>query len=239
MRKSVLPILVLLGLAPDMALAQAALKDSVPHITVTGHASMEVVPDIAILSLAAATEKPTADAAAAENARAAQTLIAAVKAQGIDARDIQTQSVALSPDYEEMNDATRTKPVLRGYVARNMIAVRVHAIDKAGTLASRLIDAGANELEDVSFAYEHEAEAYGKLRDEAMRDAQRRAKDYLPSIGLSLGRVLEIAPLAGGETRTNMAFAAAPRARAAEAIPLEPGTLTLQTDVQVTFELTH
>lgn len=240
MRKSHIQIIAaILALVPGAAAAQAALKDAVPHITVVGHASTQVVPDIAILSLAVVTEKAKADDAAAENARTAQALVEAIKQQGIEARDIQTQSVTLSPDFEEANDATRTlKPVLRGYIARNSIAVRVHAIDKAGALARRLIDMGANELQDVSFAYEHEDEAYDKLRDAAIRDAQRRAKDYLPALGLSLGRVLEISPLEGAAPRANLAFAAAQARSAATAIPIEPGTLTLQTDVQVTWELT-
>ncbi len=229
--------LAFLTFAPSAAAAQAALKDSVPHISVVGHASTEVMPDIATISLAVETEKPTAAEAAAANASAAQALVAAIKSQGIEGRDIQTISVTLSPDYED--DASRTKTVLRGYIARNSLAVRVHAVDKAGAIARRLIDAGANQVEDVSFGYEHADDAYDKLRDEAVRDALRRAKDYLPSVGLSLGRVLEIAPMEG-----NVGLSAAPRAaayaRAAEtSIPLEPGTITLQTDVQVTWELTH
>ncbi len=235
-------VAAILALLPGAAAAQVALKDAVPHITVVGHASTEVVPDIAILSLAVVTEKAKADNAAAENARTAQALIADIKAEGIDVSDIKTTSVTLSPDYEEISEGVSqtSKQVLRGYIARNSIAVRVHAIDKAGALARQLIDAGANQLEDVSFAYDHEDEAYDKLRDEAIRDAQRRAKDYLPAAGMHLGRVIEISPLEGAaEPRVNLAFAGASAARSAEApIPIEPGTLTLETQVQVTWELT-
>lgn len=234
-------ILAFLALAPGPVAAQEALKDSVPHITVVGHASTEVVPDIAILSVAVVTEKAKADEAAAENARTAQALVAEIKAQGIDTRDVATRSVTLSPDYVEESDATRpVKPVLRGYIARTSIAVRVRAIDKAGALARKLIDMGANELEGVDFAYQHEAEAYDKLRDQAMRDALRQANAYLAAVGVKLGRVLEISPLEAGAP-SGAPFAAEARvARPPEAsIPIEPGTITLQTDVQVTWELTQ
>jgi uncharacterized protein len=123
-------------------------------------------------------------------------------------------------------------------VARNSIAVRIHAVDKAGELARRFIDAGANQVEDVSFGYEHADRVYDKLRDEAVRDALRRAKGYLPSVDLSLGRVLEIAPMEGGIGSGFPAPAAAAFARSEQInIPIEPGTLTLQSDVQVTWEL--
>ncbi|MGB7125614.1 MAG: SIMPL domain-containing protein [Methylovirgula sp.] len=79
-------VVALLTFLPGAAVAQAALKDSVPHVTVVGRASTEVVPDIAVLSLAVVTEKPTAKEAAAENAQAAQALVDEIKAQGIDAR---------------------------------------------------------------------------------------------------------------------------------------------------------
>jgi uncharacterized protein len=237
MRSQFRIVLAFLTFAPSAAAAQAALKDAVPHITVVGHASTEVVPDIAILSLTVVTEKPTAEEAAAENARTAQALVAEIKAQGIDARDVQTQSITLSPVYDETSDG-QSQLKLRGYSARDSLEVRVRALGKAGAIARQLIDKGANEFEGISFKYEHEDEAYDKLRDAAVRDALRRAKDYLPAVGVKLGRVLEISPIEGGfEPRANMALAAAPLRSSEVTIPVETGTLTLETDVQVTWEL--
>ncbi|MFZ1960903.1 MAG: SIMPL domain-containing protein [Methylovirgula sp.] len=227
-------VVALLTFLPGAAVAQAALKDSVPHVTVVGRASTEVVPDIAVLSLAVVTEKPTAKEAAAENAQAAQALVDEIKAQGIDARDIQTSSVTLTPIYTDIVGQDERK--LRGYSARNNFEVRIRVLDKAGAIARGLIDKGANEFDGISFNYEHEAEAYDKLRDAAMRDALRRAKDYLPAVGLKLGRVLEIAP--NDVSAPRFALAAGSSAPAA-AVPIEPGALTLETEVQVTWELTQ
>jgi uncharacterized protein YggE len=239
MRSQFRIVVAFLTFPPSAAAAQAALKDAVPHITVVGHASTEVVPDIAILSLAVVTEKPTGEEAAAENARTAQALVAEIKAQGIDARDVQTQSITLSPVYDETSDAAgQIKRKLRGYSVRDSLEVRIRALGNAGAIARQLIDKGANEFEGISFNYEHEGEAYDKLRDAAVRDALRRAKDYLPSVGVKLGRVLEISPIEGGfEPRANMALATAPLRSSEVTIPVEPGTLTLETDVQVTWEL--
>jgi uncharacterized protein YggE len=235
-------VLASLCLAPAAGQAQTALKDSVPHITVTGRAEMEVVPDLAILSLAVVTERPKASAAAGENARAAQALIDEIKADGIAAKDITTVSITLRPVYDQQRDAAGRvlKKTLRGYQARNGLAIRVHAIDKAGALASRLIDKGANEFQGIRFEYEHKDAAYEKLRGEAMKDALRRAKAYLPAVGLRLGRVLEIAPPSDIVAPRRFRYAAAPAyGREAEpmSIPIEPGTLTLDTEVQVTWEL--
>lgn len=231
-----------LCLAPAVGQAETALKDSVPHITMTGRAEIEVVPDLAILSLAVVTERPKAEDAATANAHAAQALIDLVKAQGIAARDIKTVSVSLAPVYDEQRDAGGRvlKRTLRGYRARNGVTIRVHAIDKAGALAQKLIDRGANEFQGIRFDYDHKDEAYDKLRGEAMQDALRRAKAYLPAVGLHLGRVLEIAPPNDIVEQKRFRYAAAPAyGRPAEpaSIPIEPGTLTLDTEVQVIWEL--
>jgi uncharacterized protein len=228
------------AIVPGAALAQAALTESVPHITVVGHSHTEVVPDFATLSLAVATEKPKAAAAAAANAQATQAVIDEIKAQGIDAKDIQTSDISLTPVYDNVSDAVgrTTGQRLHGYQARNSLTIRVRDIGKAGALAGRLIDRGANEFQGISFGASHEDEIYAKLNDAAMRDALRTAKAYLPAAGVSLGRVLEIAPndQGGTEPRVFAKMAASP---AAFSVPVEPGTLSYDSQVRVTWELTQ
>lgn len=239
-----LPMLLLLGFAWPLqpARAQAALKNSVPHITVTGEARKEVVPDVAILYVAAVTERPKADAAAADNAKTAQGLIDELKAHGIDAKDIKTVSVTLYPVYDEQRDPSGRllKKVLRGYRARNVISVKVHNIAKAGMLTRLLIDKGANELQGIKFDYDHKEMVYNELRGQAMHDALHRAKTYASALGLHLERILEIAPaqpyLAAPRYAMDGGFA---RKAAPTTIPLEPGTLTFTARVRVVWELSE
>jgi uncharacterized protein len=221
------------------AAAQTTLIDSVPHITVIGHAHTEVAPDYAVLSLAVVTERPKAIAAAAANAAAAQALIDEVKAQGIDAKDVQTSEVSLNPVYDTIADAEGrgTTQKLRGYQARNGLTIRVRALAKAGALAASLIDKGANELQGLSFGSSHEDELNARLNDAAMRDALRAAQAYLPAAGVSLGRVLEIAPNDEGGYRPRVFAAAAPAFARDAAVPIAPGTLSYDSQVRVTWEL--
>lgn len=230
--------LLLLGFVAP-AHATPALKETVPAITVTGHAATEVLPDIAILSLAVMTERPTAEAAAAQNAKAAQAVIDDLKSQGIAEKDIKTDSVTLMPVYDEQHDGGGrvTKRVLRGYQARNGLTVRIHAIDKAGMIASRLVDKGANEFQGISFDSDHKQEAYDRLRGEAVKDALRQAKAYVAPLGLHLGRVLEILPVGSPMPRPYFKAAAMLGRSEAANIPVQPGTLPLDAQVQVTWEL--
>lgn len=218
-----------------------SLKNSVPSIATSGVASAEVVPDIATLSLGVETERPNAADAARENARAAQAIIGEIKAQGIEAKDVRTVSVTLSPVYDESRDANGrlTKRTLRGYIARNGLSVRVKDIAKAGTLARQLIDKGANNFDGIEFDYAQKEQKYDVLRGDAVRDALRKANSYADGLGLKLGRVLEIATQPPSPLTTAMVprmMAAAPHETAA-VIPVEPGVQTLQIEVQVTWEL--
>jgi uncharacterized protein len=241
-----LPFIAALALAigPQLNVAHAQqvlpLRDSVPTITTNGVASAEVVPDLATISLGVDTERPNAANAARDNARAAQAIIAEVKAQGIETKDIRTISVTLAPVYDEVTDANgRTKQTLRGYNAHNSLSVRVREIEKAGFLAGQLMDRGANSFGGIQFDYTQKDAKYDALRGDAVRDALRKANSYVNGLGLKLGRVLEIVtqppePVAPGIA--GMSPRGAARA-AAVAIPVEPGAETLRTEVQVTWEL--
>jgi uncharacterized protein len=233
------------GIWAPLNIAQAqqvlSLKDSVPSITTNGVASTEVVPDIATISLGVETERPKAADAALDNARTAQAIVGEVKAQGIEAKDIKTLSVTLSPVYDEVRDASGyvTKRTLRGYAARNSLSVRVRDIEKTGILAGQLMDKGANSFEGIEFDYTQKEAKYDSLRGDAVRDALRKANSYVNGLGLKLGRVLEIATQAPYPAPAGMSpkMLGAAKRESASAVPIEPGSEVLRTEVQVTWEL--
>ncbi|MGA7383571.1 MAG: SIMPL domain-containing protein [Methylocella sp.] len=232
-----------LGLQFGTARSQPVLPliDSVPTITTNGVASAEVVPDIATISLGVDTERPKAAAAARDNALAVQAIAGEIKAQGIEAKDIKTRSVTLSPDYDEVSDASGrvSNRTLRGYIAHNSLSVRVRDVEKAGALAGQLMDKGANSLDSIEFDFTQKEAKYDVLRGDAVRDALRKANSYVIGLGLKLGRVLEIATQApyqvpGGMPAKKFAVA---QPEPATAVPVEPGSEVLRTEVQVTWEL--
>ncbi len=236
-------VLLAFAFSAPPARAETALKESVPTITVTGSAKAEIVPDIAILSVAVVTERARAATAAEDNARAAQAMIDEIQAEGIDAKDISTPTITLSPVYDETHDANGAvlKRTLRGYQARNLLSIRVRVLDKAGVLARKLLDKGANEFQGISFDSDEKDAAYAKLRAQAVQDAVAQAKAYVAPVGLRLARVLEITPLDTERekiARYALDGSVGSGAAAPTDIPIEPGTITLEAQVQVVWELT-
>lgn len=211
-----------------------------PQMTVQAGATIEAAPDIATLRLGIVGERKNAAEAAEENARQAQAVVAELRAAGIESRDIQTSAVTLSPTYDEDRDPNgRPRPrVLRGYTARNTLTVRVHDLTRAGALARRLIDRGANLFEGIAFEVSQREQRLEEARLAALRDAQTRARGYAEALGIRLGRILQIDPDGERDGRPMpMAMRAAPMEAAQTAIPVEPGLQAITARVSVTFEL--
>ena len=86
---------------------------------------MTSVPDRAELSFGVESQGQTAKAALAANAAEMRKVIAAVKAAGVAAADVKTQSVSLSPRYDENNEA-------QGFVATNSVSATIKELGQGG-----------------------------------------------------------------------------------------------------------
>ena len=234
--RAAFPLLACLYVGPALAQSGGEARQP-PSITVEGRASVEVVPDIAVISLGVVTERPHAADAVADNSRATQVVLDAVKAEGIDPKDIATASVELNALYDQ---ATRGTPKITGFRATNILQIRVRPIDRAGVLAGKLIDKGVNSIDGIDFVASPDAKREDQLRADAARDARHKAEVYTEALGVKLGRVLSIVP--NGEQplpapRVFKRFATAELAAAPPPVPLAAGTQDHQAEVSVTFEL--
>jgi uncharacterized protein YggE len=231
----------LFGLAMLAGARAESLKDSTPHISVTGEAFEKVAPDEATLFIGVVTERPTAADAANENARKTKAVLDELAAQGVDAKDVETQGLTLTPYVSEESESRGgAKRVSKGFRARDELAVKVKVVEKAGVIAERSIDSGANEIAGVAFAISDEAARFDRLRELAIKDAEHRATTYVEAIGLKLGRVMEIRPETENEPMQPRAAGVATRLAAPPAsVPLRPGMQSLISRVTVTWALTR
>ena len=221
-----------------------ALKDTTPHISVTGEASEEDAPDQATLFVGVVTERPTAAEAANENAQKTQSVIDDLIRQGVEAKDIRTEGFTLVPVVTEEPPARGAtgKRVIKSFRARNELSVLVKSVEKAGSILQRAIDSGSNEIPGVAFSVGDEAARLEKLRVAAIKDAEQRAKAYVDALGLKLGRVIEINPeadISPGAMKFRSAPLAAAPANASASLPLRPGPQKLSAKVSVTWALSR
>lgn len=221
--------------------AQAeALKDSVPNVAVVGEASEDVAPDRATLRFGVVTERPTAAAAAADNAAAIKTILDELKTMGVADADMQTEQVSLAPMQTEERDAKGKTKTTTTYRASNRLAVQIKPVEKASDIVGRVLEKGANTLDGVEYDNGGLEEKRDELRAKAVKDAERRARIYAEAAGLRLARVIEIRPL---DYRMPVArtydaeVAAAPNAKMS--VPLRPGMQNVTERVSIIWALSR
>src|SRR3546814_6760649 len=86
-------------------------------------------PDQATVGAGVTTTAPTAVEAMRANAAAMDKLIAAAKARGIKAADIQTSGINLSPQYDYSNRTDGQPPRFLGYQVSNTVRATTGKID--------------------------------------------------------------------------------------------------------------
>lgn len=234
---SVVVLLAVIGLAwrADAVSAQATEQSARRTITVSGTGRVNAAPDQATINIGVQISAPTLQEATKQASDAMTKVLDAIKAQGVDAKDIQTSSYNVNPltDYREGQT-----PKVTGYQVMNIVTVRVRNLDNVGKVLDAGMGAGANFLGGVFFgigdATKHENEA----RTAAVKNATEIAQVLATAAGVKVGKVVAISE---GTLNTPMPF---PAGRvfaqdSASAGPVEGGQLEITTSVIMQFEMSE
>ncbi|MDP5308266.1 SIMPL domain-containing protein [Paracoccus spongiarum] len=204
------------------------------RLSVTGQGESRIAPDIATVQLGVTTQAETAAEAMRQNATQQTAVIDALTGAGVAESDIQTSGLSLNPmvDYGEGR-----APRVTGYQASNVVAVRVTEIDRLGVVLDAIVAAGANEINGISFAREDRKAAEDDARRAAVEDAAHKAGVLAEAAGLRLGPILTLRDGQLAEGPRPMARMAAEMGAAPDAVPVQPGELSMSTSVQIDYAL--
>ncbi|MBI5838662.1 MAG: SIMPL domain-containing protein [Chloroflexi bacterium] len=161
--------------------------DSSRTIQVSGTAVVNVKPDRALIQLGVQSNGRSAKEAQAKNAAGINDVIKALKALGIEAKDISTDWYVIEPLYQDYDSL-----IIKGYRIYNIIEVTVRDVDKANDAIVAAMQAGANQVVNVEF-YTSELRKYrDQAREMAMKAASEKAKALAQTAGADTGCVLAI-----------------------------------------------
>ena len=233
--------LVAVGLmtAAACAAAPAAAQTGVPGdtprtITVTGTGTAYGAPDIATVQVGVQTRSEDAGQAVNDNSTRMAALIAALKALGIDEKDLQTTnfSVYVQQDY----DPQTGQPLETiHYQVDNTLNVTVRDTNQLGDVLSGAVDAGANTIYGVSFSVADPAALQGQARDLAVADAHERAEQLAAAAGVTLDVPLSISE---SSYVAQPVYAARDAAVAAGApVPVQTGQIQVDLQVSITYTI--
>lgn len=156
-------------------------------IQVSGTAVVNVRPDRALVQLGVQSNGRTPQEVQARNAATIASVIKAVKALGVEAKDISTDWYMIEPIYEDYDSLH-----IKGYRIYNTISITMRDVDQTSNAIAAAFQAGANQVVNVEF-YTSELRKYrDQAREMAMKAASEKANALAQVAGASTDCVLNI-----------------------------------------------
>jgi uncharacterized protein YggE len=161
--------------------------DNSRTVQVNGTAVVNVRPDRALIQLGVQSNGKTPREVQARNAEVIKNVIQAVKALGVEARDISTDQYVIEPLYEDYDSLQ-----IKGYRIHNVIAITLRDVDKTSDTIATAFQAGANQVVNVEF-YTSQLRGYrDQARELAMKAATEKASALAQGAGARPDCVLNI-----------------------------------------------
>ncbi len=220
---------------PATAGAQTMMKLDGTRLDLSVRGEVSRVPDVAIISAGVITQAQDARTALSDNAGKMAKVLAALKKAGVDARDIATSSISLSPQYRYIENQP---PAITGYQASNTLTVRFRDIAKSGAILDTLVSQGANQISGPTLTIDKPEAALDEARLAAMKTARARADLYARAAGTTVKRIVAISESGDGPAPSPMPMMMA--GRSAEMAPkteIAAGEQQIGVTISVTFEL--
>ncbi len=218
----------------------AADNDPSPRILVTGQGTADLAPDMAVLALTVTREAETARAALDANSAAMSEVLAAMKAEGIKTRDLQTLGFSIQPKYiypPQKSSGERQPPRIVGYTVRNSLNVRVRDIDAVGRILDKSVTLGVNEGGNIVFTNDDPSAAITEARIKAVKNALTKAQTLAEAAGVKTGKILEISEQSSRPRPMPMARAKLSMASSADAVPIAAGENTYKVTVNISYAI--
>lgn len=227
-----------LGVSQGQLFAPTVQQGSYPEaytISLKGYGSSSAKADLAKVTLGVENSASEASVAISSNAETMSQVIEAIKAAGIPDEDMVTVGYSVYPRY----DWTDSGRVFRGYVVSNMVQVTVRDLEKVGVVIDTASDAGANQIQGISFELsdskkeELKAQAYVA----ALTDARDKAEVVAETLGLTITGVRSVAEYSYTPVRTyDYVEELGAEYGVRSTTPIISGELSVSVSVSVVFE---
>lgn len=204
-------------------------------ITVTGTGSVVMAPDAASVTIGVNIYASSLRRARADAADTMDAVIAAVKAQGIADKDVQTSdySVGINQAY----DNNGVPGEITGYTVSTHVTVIVRDLSKLGSLLDKTVAAGANSIWGVNFFIADQTVAAKQARELAVQDAKEQAAQIAAAAGGTVGDILAITTSTGASGYPY--YGGGQGGAGGIGTPIVFGSATVTASVTITFAFVH
>ena len=237
MRHSLLLILFVLGpiavpLAAQIPASQPTVQDLIGDLVIaSGEGVVKRAPDQAFVTVASEARSRQPNEAQAQNAKVATAIRARLAGFKLPDDAVRTVSVDMQPEFDWANG----KQTLKGYLATNVIEVRLDDVARVGDVVDGVIGAGATRVAGVRFTLKDMAAAEQQALTLASAAALSRAKAMASGVGRNVDRVVRLDETGGAAPPPRPMPMRAMAAQAAD-VPSTPVTAG-EVEVRVTVTL--
>jgi len=163
-------------------------------ITISDTGEVYVKPDLAQISFSVVTEAATVKEVMDNNAKIMNDVIDAVKAKGVEQKDLKTTTFNIQPRYEYREDGQTLlygsgKRVLVGYEITQTLQAKIRDLERVGDIISAATASGANEVSALVFTVDQQDEYKKEARAQAIEKAKSKAEELALQLGIKLGRI--------------------------------------------------
>jgi uncharacterized protein YggE len=207
----------------------------IPSIVTVGEAVIRRAPDQAFVTAAVETRARVPRDAQRQNADTMTAVQQKMADAGVPKDAVRTTGYSIEAEF----DFTGGRRVLRGYVARNGVEIRLDAIERTGEIIDAVVQAGATSVSGVRFDLKDRAVVERDALRQAVEDARARADALAAGAGRAVDRVLRIDDTRQGRIPPpqSMMMRAAGNAAESYQTPIEPGFVEIRAQVTLTVAI--
>jgi len=226
------------GFASSAAQAQtvAETTSALPRtITVVGEGTVKIKPDIAQANIGVEVIRPTVKAASSGAKESMDAVLKALKEQGVDEKDIQTSGFSVWTERPYGPEGPSDEVL---YHVSNQVAVTIRDLDTVGAVLDAAIEAGANNIYGVTFSLDDPSQVESKAREEAVADAQAKARELATLNDVEVGDVVSVSEVIGGRGgyyAGGVREAAVAAGLGGGGGPIAPGELELTLQLEIVY----
>jgi len=154
-------------------------------ISVTGHATLKVKPDIVAFTIEISSRDSTLEGAKSDHDRRARSVLQLLDDLGVPDENLRTDHMRLSEDWMyRMNKQM--------YCSEQTLGILLTDVHGWELLLQSVLDAGATGLRDVQFWSSRVDSLRLVLQEMALLDAIQKASNMATVLGKRLGRVIHV-----------------------------------------------
>ncbi|WP_030564551.1 SIMPL domain-containing protein [Streptomyces aureocirculatus] len=213
-----------------------------PRLAVRGEAHLEVDPEIARIGITVSARGTDRRDALTDLTRRNTAVIDLVKTYGEAVEHVETGAFFITPELTKRGKGER----VRTYHGRVHITAELTDFTALGELTTRVADLELTHIDGPWWALRPDSPAHRTARQQAVKEAVQRAREYAEALGTTLAALVEIADIGadnapyafGGPAAPGMARAAYGGApEATPALDLEPQRQSVYAQVNARFTM--